>query len=292
MRVLIDNADLEISSFDYNYRTGVFYLTDDKSARVFKGQYDATGVMRITPFITASVQAPLSIAVDWTTDKIYLVQKSLGRMDVFTPFSPGSSTINRTALITTNIFTPTSVVLDTNSSFLFFADMGNVQGNARMQPAKIERSSMCGTVRQVIVKDKLLAPVALAVDMVKKRLFWADRKYDHIETCDYYGMRRYVVASGSRQLPHTVSLDLFESTIYFADHTRLGVMKLTRHTVTSVANITYHYKSPSFQKPRFVRVYHQTKQGLDRDNPCAVNNGGCEHTCLLSHADAGEGAHR
>jgi low density lipoprotein-related protein 2 len=240
----------------------------------------------MSPLLTSNIEAPLSLAVDWITDKLYLIQKSIGRIDVFA--ATPSGTTNRTALITTNIFTPTSMVIDPNSSYLFFADMGNVLENARLQGPKIERASMDGTVRQVIVKDKLLAPVALTIDTIKKRLYWADRKYDHIETCDYYGRRRFIVASGSRNLPHTVSLDLFESTLFYADHTKLGIMKLSRHTVTSEANITYHYKSLSNQKPRFVRVYHQNRQLLDRENPCAVNNGGCEHTCLLSHGDSGE----
>jgi hypothetical protein len=287
VRVLLDNADLDISSFDFNYRSGVFYLTDDKNSKVYKGVYDSIGMLRMSPLVTANILAPLSLTVDWITDKIYLIQKSVGRIDVF---APSGASINRTALITTNIFSPTSMALDPNSSYLFFADMGNVQGNIRLQGPKIERASMDGTIRKVIIKDKLLAPVALTVDAIKKRLYWADRKYDHIETCDYYGMRRFIVASGSRNLPHTVSLELFESTIFYADHTKLGIMKFTRHTVTSEANITYHYKSLSNQRPRFVRVYHQNRQLLDRDNPCATNNGGCEHTCLLSHPDSGETA--
>ena len=154
------------------------------------------------------------------------------------------------------------------------------------------------SIKKIIVKEKLLSPTALTLDTIKKRLFWLDRKYDHIETCDYFGTRRFIIAHGSRNLPHAISLDLFESTLFYTDQTKLGVMKLTRHTITSAANITYHYKSTSSgdsnQKlPRSVRVYHQNKQLLmTRDNPCATNNGACKHTCLLSHAGAGDEAHK
>lgn len=37
--------------------------------------------------------------------------------------------------------------------------------------------------------------------------------------------------------------------------------------------------------PKFVRIYHGTKQSLSRQNPCAINNGGCQHFCLLSHLE-------
>lgn len=33
-RVVMDNNDLEISSFDYDYAKNTFYLTDDKNKRV------------------------------------------------------------------------------------------------------------------------------------------------------------------------------------------------------------------------------------------------------------------
>lgn len=33
-RVVMDNNDLEISSFDYDYAKNTFYLTDDRNKRV------------------------------------------------------------------------------------------------------------------------------------------------------------------------------------------------------------------------------------------------------------------
>ncbi len=38
--------------------------------------------------------------------------------------------------------------------------------------------------------------------------------------------------------------------------------------------------------PRNVKVYHSTKQPRNRVNPCQINNGGCEHFCLLSHLES------
>lgn len=37
--------------------------------------------------------------------------------------------------------------------------------------------------------------------------------------------------------------------------------------------------------PKNVRVFHSTKQSKARLNPCSLNNGGCEHFCLLSHLE-------
>lgn len=178
---------------------------------------------------------PFSVSIDWITNKIYLAQQSLSRIDIFT--SDGK---NRTDIISSNIFSPNSIVLDPIENFLFFTDSGNPRN--KLQKPKIERSFMDGTGRHVIVSDKLIQPNALTIDTIKKRLFWIDLKYDHLETCDYYGARRRIIASGSNNLPHSISLDIFENTIYYADSTKMAIMKLQRHAVTSAANITYHYK--------------------------------------------------
>jgi len=148
---------------------------------------------------------------------------------------------------------------------------------------------MDGTDRHVIVSSKLLQPQAITLDIIKKRIFWIDVKYDHLESCDYYGSKRFIIASGSSNLPHSISIDIFETTIFYADTTKLAIMKLKRHSVTSPANITYHYKFNDDNKslPKHVRVYHSTKQFNSRQNPCGLNNGGCEHFCLLSHGNSG-----
>lgn len=202
--------------------------------KVYRGVYDSMGQIR-TNQVFNNIIGPFSIAVDWITDKVYLVQQSLARIDVFT--GDGK---NRTNLITSDVFRPTSIALDPVQNFLFFTDAGD--SNNKLQAPKIERAFMDGTGRHSIITEKLLQPTAIAVDTIKQRVFWIDVKYDHLETCDYYGAKRYIIASGSTNLPHAISLDVFENTIYYADATKMAIMKLRRHAVTAPANITYHFK--------------------------------------------------
>jgi hypothetical protein len=144
----------------------------------------------MNPLITTNIVGPFSLAIDWLTDKIYLAQKTTSRLDAFS-----SDGLNRTNILASSLAAPTCVTLDVTRSFLFVADAGN-QMNLKMQAAKIERANMDGTSRRVIVKDKLLEPTSLTLDIVKQRLYWIDKKYDHLETCDYYGRRRHIIASG------------------------------------------------------------------------------------------------
>lgn len=236
--------------------------------------------MHVHPLISDKLAGPISIAVDYINDKIYVAEKGSARIDVFS----GDGRM-RTNLVTTDIVSPTSLALDPNESYLFFTDAGH-STNKALKP-KIERLFMDGTGRLVIVSDKMLEPVAITLDPIKKRVYWVDKKYDHLETCDYFGLRRHVIASGSQNLPHTIALDVFENTIYYADSTKLAILKFARHTFTTAANITYHYKLGGSSKPQAVKIFHSSKQ-LSRPNPCAVNNSGCEHFCLLSHRDSSQ----
>ena len=90
----------------------------------------------MVPIISSNIIGPFSVAVDWITGNIYLLEKSIARIDVFT-----SNGQNRTNLITSNLFAPTSIVLDPLQGFLFFTDSGNVL-ISKLQPAKIERGRL------------------------------------------------------------------------------------------------------------------------------------------------------
>ena len=58
--------------------------------------------MRISALINDNLMGPMSIAVDWINDKLYIAEKPTSRIDVFT-----SDGIYRTNLIT-------SIILLTN----------------------------------------------------------------------------------------------------------------------------------------------------------------------------------
>jgi hypothetical protein len=141
--------------------------------------YDTlTGQFKMmVPLITNNIVGPFSIACDWITGNIYLVEKSLARIDVFSSFN---GLLNRTNLLTSNLYSPNSIALDPVMGLMFFVDSGNPI--SKLQAPKIERAFMDGSGRQIIVKDKLLEPIAITLDTIKKRIFWIDRKYDHLES--------------------------------------------------------------------------------------------------------------
>jgi hypothetical protein len=74
----------------------------------------------------------------------------------------------------------------TLSRFLFIADEGD---NQRVE-ARIVRCLPDGSQLTPIINQKLNQPSDLTIDLIKRRLYWVDRSYDHVESCDYHGARR------------------------------------------------------------------------------------------------------
>lgn len=61
---------------------------------------------------------------------------------------------------------------------------------------RIERASMDGSMRTIIVQNKIALPCGLTIDYPNRLLYFMDSYLDYIDVCDYYGHhRRQVVAS-------------------------------------------------------------------------------------------------
>lgn len=125
---------------------------------------------------------PISIAIDWITNKMYIVEAEVARIDMFSL----DGKMMKTNIITNNIHQPTSVAIDPIAVYLFFSD----EGDGNRIPARINRCLLDGSQCTTLVDQKLEQPSDLTVDFIKQRLYWVDRSYDHVESCDYHGSRR------------------------------------------------------------------------------------------------------
>ena len=70
---------------------------------------------------------------------------------------------------------------------MFITDTG---GGRWKFPPKIERASMDGAMRVVLVTDRLVAPVGISLDYVNQRVYWSDANLDHIQSVSYSGQHR------------------------------------------------------------------------------------------------------
>lgn len=57
---------------------------------------------------------------------------------------------------------------------------------------------MDGTNRTRLVDYNIEQPTAVALDVVKKLVYWADAYLDYIDVVDYHGKNRHTVVHGSQ----------------------------------------------------------------------------------------------
>lgn len=57
---------------------------------------------------------------------------------------------------------------------------------------------MDGTNRTRLVDYNIEQPTAVAVDVVKKLVYWADAYLDYIDVVDYHGRNRHTIVHGSQ----------------------------------------------------------------------------------------------
>ena len=55
---------------------------------------------------------------------------------------------------------------------------------------RIERAYMDGSNRKDLVTTKLGWPGGITLDLVSKRVYWVDSRFDYIETVTYDGLKR------------------------------------------------------------------------------------------------------
>lgn len=88
----------------------------------------------------------------------------------------------RALLIWDGLDKPRDIAVDPYGGIMFWSDWG--------EKPKIERSSMDGTSRIVVIKDKLMWPNGLAIDHSALKIYWADGGNKAIEYAGFDGTSR------------------------------------------------------------------------------------------------------
>ena len=193
-------------AFDYGDRK--LFWTDRLAHAAFSADIKDDGeIEHIRKLDLKSLVYPRNLAVDWITNNLYIVESGSRRIDI--------STYNgerRTVLLADGLTLPLDIALDPLHGDMFFSNQ-----------FKLEAAAMDGTRRRVLVDTHTHQVSGVTVDIPGKRVYWVDPKVDRVETVDYDGNDRRIVATGMIQVPHPFGLTIFDQYLYWTDWTRLGV---------------------------------------------------------------------
>ena len=81
----------------------------------------------------------------------------------------------------------------------------------------IERASMDGTARSVIINSTLGWPNGLTLDYVSQTLYWVDAQLDKIEKSNVDGSMRMLLPTPASAIQHPFGITFFEGYIYWSD---------------------------------------------------------------------------
>ncbi|XP_032148954.1 low-density lipoprotein receptor-related protein 2 isoform X4 [Sapajus apella] len=270
-RILVESQNRGVAvGVAFHYHLQRVFWTDTVQNKVFSVHINDLNIQEV---LNISVETPENLAVDWVNNKLYLVETKVNRIDMVN--LDGSY---RVTLITENLGHPRGIAVDPTVGYLFFSDWESLSGEP-----KLERAFMDGSNRKDLVKTKLGWPAGITLDLISKRVYWVDSRFDYIETVTYDGIQRKTVVHGGSLIPHPFGVSLFEGQVFFTDWTKMAVLKANKFTET---NPQVYYQTSL--RPYGVTVYHPLRQPY-ATNPCKDNNGGCEQVCVLSHRTDNDG---
>lgn len=199
-----------------------------------------------------------SLCLDWINHLIYFINRS--KIEVIKITKP-----DIVFTLVDNLVSPEDIEVNPIDSWLVWSD-----SNAK-NPT-IERISLDGTSRQVLVEGELRKPTGLTIDFLTSRIFWLDS--NSINSILFDGTdRRQVIQSRSR-IHHPIDLDIFDHDIFWSDDNDdlKGVFTMDKFALSET---TYQLVS----RPRVSRVLtlEQFKQPRNGRKACDSK---CPYLCL------------
>ncbi|XP_016843935.1 low-density lipoprotein receptor-related protein 2-like [Nasonia vitripennis] len=201
---------------------------------------------------------PNSIAVDFVTHKVYVLDGYAGKVNVYDPKS------TKFGIAVSDLKNPVDIDLDHARGLMFIVQKSD----------SILKGNMDGTYFQKIVVS--LGVTALCVDTQTPKLYWSDLMT--IESSDYDGNNRLTVATVSST---TMSLGVSGNRLFWTrPPINSNVRTLWSCTTTNGVCSESDFQQISFDDPKAIKVY--TGEVPSIKNPCEDSNGGCEQLCLLT----------
>eukprot|EP00058_Branchiostoma_floridae_P017897 XP_002603386.1 hypothetical protein BRAFLDRAFT_80379 [Branchiostoma floridae] len=247
-----------IVSFDYDIRQGRIFWIDVGLKEIQQVDVNTGEVTTLKTGISAGAEV---LAADWINQNLYYTDFNYNRITMVS-YSPGDSSGNSHIITETGLDKPRGIAVDPATAFVFWSDWG--------QSPKIERSTLSGENRTVILDSDLGRPSGLSIDYVTNRLYFADTELDAIYACGFDG--------GNREqfyyLPGT----------HFYDITFDGEEIMASDWSNATLNFVHDSRNilafdPPGDNILAVEFFDESRQPQIQSD-CQVDNGGCQHTCV------------
>ncbi|XP_055918086.1 low-density lipoprotein receptor-related protein 1 isoform X3 [Eupeodes corollae] len=199
----------------------------------------------LTAFDIPSLNDPKSLAVDWVTHMVYIIDSRLN--EIIATDIDGKKYM---PLVSTGM-NPTDIVLEPESRIMIWSTLEN----------GILIASLDGSNKKSLVEIDVGWPISLSIDYPTGRLYWADYRKGTIETCRLNGKDRNVVRRFSnKEKPQKI--DVFEDYLYIKLYDQ-SIIKMNKFGNDNGTYLLKGYRSSD------IGILHPLKQNKNITNPCA-----------------------
>ncbi|KAK6195981.1 hypothetical protein SNE40_001294 [Patella caerulea] len=232
----------------------------DNTARIIKGaNLDGKFPDLVAGLSEKSVADGL--AVDFINRLLYYTDTGLDTINVISL----DDYQQKVVLFSKDLDEPRAIVVLPNDGTMYWTDWG-------FNP-KIETAEMDGTNRETfLLLEKDSWPNGLTVDRKEKVLYWADAKYNKIESVSINDQTTRRVILQQTENAHYFGLAIMGSYLYITDWKKTYISRISKD------GGTLEQFGPK-QFTRLYGIYGYNSSELVRGNSMCLNNN-CEHLCL------------
>ncbi|XP_066507849.1 prolow-density lipoprotein receptor-related protein 1 [Hoplias malabaricus] len=205
-----------------------------------------------------------SIAVDWVGRNLYWVDGVARQILAVRIDSVVVKPQNFIIILDEDLEQPRSLVLLPQKGLMLWSELGS-------EP-RIKRAGMDGSQMKVVLSHGLSWPVAIAVDVLRDRMYWTDEKLNCIGSATYDGEDVRMLQLTETRSPFSVAV--FNDMVYWSNTKKQAIHGA--HKVTG-RNSTVILKRPG--QPYGLKLVHPLMQPKV---PNTCENMKCSHVCLLN----------
>lgn len=244
-------------------------VTAKKISRVKKGSNEIEDLITVNntggdSSIIQEITSVEGLAFDWVGKKLYWADLFRNRIysSSLDLSNPGKAVVTNTVVIAV-VQSPRALAIHPCDGYIFWSDWGRTP--------KIERASMAGNRREVIVSTDLGWPNGLSIDYDEQKMYWADAQKDRIERSNLDGNYREVIVQTT---VHPFSLTVYGYHIFWTDWTLRGVYRAEKHTGSNLKMLMQGLST----RPMGIIAFSASRQKCT-NNLCGNHNGGCSQSC-------------
>ncbi|XP_053372116.1 low-density lipoprotein receptor-related protein 2 isoform X2 [Clarias gariepinus] len=205
-----------------------------------------------------------SIAIDWVAGNLYWVDGTAGQILAVRIGDHIVKRQNFTVILDEDLEQPRSLVLLPQKGIMLWSEIG--------KESQIERAGMDGSERRVLLSRGLNWPVAITVDIMTDRIYWADEKLKCIGSATMNGEDVRLLPLAATSSPFSVAV--FNDMVYWSDTQGRAIHGA--HKITG-KNKKVILKRPG--QPFGFKIVHPLIQSKVL-NPCEKLR--CSHICVLA----------